>query len=235
MLEIGEGKRFYGDVKFYFLWSNPKDKVAVINVDGYAIFHGYAYVGVGGGIFPGDRMASVSVDGRLDILEWWNQPPTQPPTQPDQLVNVASLRVTAYGWSEVGAIDAREIYRGYDLRHTLFLVPPFGTLVFTVTAAVSLSTGSDSGFAQIDFASGAYQVGSPAVLVAVLSSTLDRHVEGLFDRADCIRMLSGVGPARASCATIPSIPRVWTEVEVLFFPQGLSAFENLVIVTLVID
>ena len=156
-------------MKFYYLWRNPKDTFSVINVDGYAIFHGYAYVGVGGGIFPGDRMASISVDGSLEILEWWNQPPTQPPAQPDQSVNVANLRVTAYGWSEVGAIDARDIFRGYDLRHTLMLVPPSATLVFTVTAAVSCATGSDSGLTEVDFASGAFQVGSPAVLVAVLS------------------------------------------------------------------
>jgi hypothetical protein len=166
---ITKGKVFYGNVKFYYLWRNPRDAFAVINVDGYAIFHGYAYVGVGGGFFPGDRMAGVSVDGQLDILEWWNQPPTQPPAQPDQSVKVASLKVTAYGWSEVGAIDGRDIYRGYDLRHTLMIVPPSSVLVFTVPAAVTLGTGSDSGLAEIDFASGAFQVGSPAVLVAILS------------------------------------------------------------------
>jgi hypothetical protein len=49
------------------------------------------------------------------------------------------------------------------------IVPPNAVLVFTVTAAVALSTGSDSGLAEVDFASGAFQVGSPAVLVAILS------------------------------------------------------------------
>ena len=102
-------------------------------------------MGSGGGIFPGDRYAGVSVDGRLDILEWFNQPPTSPPDQPDQSVNVADLSVSTGGFSEVGAIDAKDIFRGYDLRHTQFLVPPNAVLVFTVTAAVTLSTGSDSG------------------------------------------------------------------------------------------
>ena len=166
---IESGKFFYGNVKFYYLWRNPRDTFVVINVDGYAIFNGYAYVGSGGGIFPGDRYAGLSVDGRLDILEWFNQPPTSPPDQPDQSVKVASLSVSTGGFSEVGAIDAKNIFRGYDLRHTEMLVPPNAVLVFTVTAAVTLSTGSDSGLAEIDFASGAFQVGSPAVLVAIIT------------------------------------------------------------------
>jgi hypothetical protein len=166
---ITEGKSFYGDVKFYYIWRNPRSTFAVVHVDGYAIFHGYAYVGVGGGLFPASRSARATVDGRLDILEWYNQPPTQPATQPDQSVSVANLSVSAGGFSEVGAIDWRDIYRGYDLRHTFLLVPPSAVLLFVVTAAVSLRTGSDSGYAEVDFASGAFNVGSPAVLVAVVS------------------------------------------------------------------
>jgi hypothetical protein len=140
----------------------------VVDVDGYAIFRGFGYVGTGGGLLPGDRMASASVDGRLEIYEW-TQPPTQPMPQPDQSVDVATLLVTAYGWGEVGAIESRNIHRGYDLRHTTLVVRPFGVLVFAVTAFVSCATGSDSGLAEIDFASGDFRVGSPAVVVAILS------------------------------------------------------------------
>jgi hypothetical protein len=167
-VRIEDGRRFIGDVKFYYLWSNPVDKYAVIDVDGYAIFHGFGYVGTGGGLLPGDRMASASVDGRLEIYEW-TQPPTQPIPQPDQFVDVATLKVTAYGWGEVGAIESRNIHRGYDLRHTTMVVRPFGVLVFAVTAFVSCATGSDSGLAEVDFASGDFRVGSPAVVVAILS------------------------------------------------------------------
>ena len=166
---IGSGKRFSGNVKFYYLWRNERDAFAVINVDGYAIFHGYAYIGSDGGFWPGDRWASLAVDGRLEILEWWNQPPTSPPSQPDQSVNVLSLSVDTGGFSEVGAIEARDIFRGYDLRHTMMVVPPQAVLVFTVTAEVRLGTGSDGAVSEIDFASGSFQVGSPAVLVSVLT------------------------------------------------------------------
>ncbi len=69
-----DGWVFGGDVKFYYFWQNSVDKYAVIDVDGFALFHGLACVQVGGGLFPGDRMAKLEVDGSLEILEWWNQP-----------------------------------------------------------------------------------------------------------------------------------------------------------------
>jgi hypothetical protein len=166
---VDDGRDFYGDVKFYYLWTNPRNKFTVINVDGYVIFNGHLFVGVGGGNFPGDRSASAQATGTLQILEWFNQPPTSPPQQADQTAIAAKLRVSAPGFAEVGAIDAKDVFRGFDLRHTLFIVPPLATIVFVVVAAVSLGTGEDSGNADADFASGAFQVGSPAVLVTTLS------------------------------------------------------------------
>lgn len=156
-------------MSFYYLWSNPKDKYAVVDVHGYAIFNGTANVGSGGGLFPGSRSASARVTGSLGILEWWNQPPTSPLPQPDQSVVVLDLYVRTDGFGEVGALDFRSIFRGYDLSRTRTLVPPFGTVVLLVTAGVSCQTGEDSGLAEVDFASGAFNVGSPAVLVTVLS------------------------------------------------------------------
>lgn len=167
--KIGTGKSFFGDVKFYFMWDNPTDKIAVINVNGYSIFHGTAFVGVGGGFWPGNRSASVRLTAELQIFEWWNQPPTSPFVQADQTAEILNLRVSAGGFSEVGAIDLRDVHRGNDLRHTLMLVPPRGVVVFAVTTAAAMGTGTDSGNAEIDFASGDFMVGSPAVLVTVLT------------------------------------------------------------------
>lgn len=162
-------RNFRGDVQFWYLWNNPNNRFSVINVDGYIIFNGHGYVGTDGGVFPGARSAGLTVNGRLNILEWENQPPTQPIPQPDQSVEALKLSVSALGFGEVGAIEARDIFRGYDLRHTLLVVPPLATLIFTVVAEVSASCGSDSGLAEFDFSSGGFQVGSPAVLVTLLS------------------------------------------------------------------
>lgn len=160
---------FFGNVKFYYLWNNPDNKFSVINVDGYIIFNGHGNVGADGGTFPGSRSASLSITGRLDILEWENQPPTQPVAQPDQSVEALSLSVSAPGFFEAGALQEKDIFRGYDLRHTLLIVPPLATLIFTVNAEVGASCGSNSGLAEFDFASGRFQVGSPGVLVTLLS------------------------------------------------------------------
>lgn len=160
---------FWGNVKFFYLWNNPDNKFSVINVDGYIIFNGHANVGANGGTFPGDRSASVTIRGHLDILEWDQQPPTQPPSQPDQTVEALRLQVREPGFFEAGALKEKFVFRGYDLRHTLLVVPPLATLVFTVNAEVTAGCGADSGLVEFDFSSGGFQVGSPAVLVTLLS------------------------------------------------------------------
>jgi hypothetical protein len=48
-------------------------------------------------------------------------------------------------------------------------VPPQATIVFVVVASVRCTTGDDSSNAEADFASGALQVGSPAVLLATFT------------------------------------------------------------------
>jgi hypothetical protein len=70
---------------------------------------------------------------------------------------------------EAGAVDARNFFRGFDLRHTLMIVPPLGTVVVAVTAGIVCGTGHDSGHAEADFASAGFQVGSPAGLFTILS------------------------------------------------------------------
>ena len=158
-----------GRCEVWIISDNPTDKFAVINASGYSIFHGTAFVGVGGGNFPGTGPPRCGWTASLQILEWWNQPPTSPFAQPDQSAEILKLSVSAGGFFEVGAIDLRNVFRGSDLRHNLMLVPPHGVVVFAVTTAASMGTGQDSGNVEIDFASGEFMVGSPAVLVTVLT------------------------------------------------------------------
>jgi hypothetical protein len=73
------------------------------------------------------------------------------------------------GWGEVGALDARDLFRGSALNHAQMIVPPQATIVFVVVASVRCDTGDDSSIAAADFASGAFQVGSPAVLLATFT------------------------------------------------------------------
>jgi hypothetical protein len=160
---------FAGGVAFSFAWTNPKPTTEVINISGFIIFNGHCSLGTGGGIFPADREATVTVDGRLEILEMINNPPTSPPAQPDQFVTALSMHEKTDGWGEVGAVDASDIFRGFALNHSNLIVPPAATLVFNVVASVTLDTGEDDSLAEADFASGGFSVGSPAVLLATLT------------------------------------------------------------------
>jgi len=159
------------ELKFYYLWETPKDKYVVINVDGYLVLNGYCQAGAGGGFWPSDRYSKISVDARLDIYEWWNQPPTSPFSQPDQTQSaiIPPLEVSAEGFLEVGGIEYTTLFRGYDLSHTLMLVPPQAWVVFAVTTSIASVNGNDSSHTEADFASGDFHVMSPAVHVAVLS------------------------------------------------------------------
>ena len=160
---------FTGGVAFSFAWTNPKPTTEVINISAFIIFNGHCSLGTGGGIFPADREATVNVDGFLEILQMNNNPPTSPPGQPDQFVRALSMHENTDGWGEVGAVDARDIFRGFALNHNNLIVPAGATLVFNVVASVTLDTGEDDSIAEADFRSGGFFVGSPAVLLATLT------------------------------------------------------------------
>jgi len=155
------------EMSFYFLWDNPSDKFAVINVDGYLIVNGFCRCGSDGGFFPGDRRSGLVLKARLHLLEWWNQPPTQPLPKVDQIQEVLRLSTNTGGWSDPGAIEFEEVFRGYDLRYELFLIPPKGVVVFEV--ALSIILWNADGSVDVDFASGDFQVGSPGVLLSILT------------------------------------------------------------------
>jgi hypothetical protein len=154
-------------VRFYYLWTNPRNVYSVVSVDGFIIFNGYCFVGTDGGVWPEDRSSSTYVTGTLELYEWWVQPPIQPAPEVDASVQAVSLGVTSGGWFDVGAIDGRNVYRGYDLQYTGLAVPPNGTLVIAVTA--TLSNNNNGGGSYIDFSSKNYQIGSPFVTVALTS------------------------------------------------------------------
>ncbi len=127
----------YEEMSFYFLWQNPNDRVAVVNVDAYLVLKGHCQCGSDGGVFPGSRYSNLQLMSKLYLLEWWNQPPTQPIPQTDQFQQALYISTDTGGWSDPGAIEFKDIFRGYDLRYTSFIVPPNGVVVFEVAAAVS--------------------------------------------------------------------------------------------------
>lgn len=168
-LHVEDGPDPSNTVNFSYVWVNPSDKYVVMNVHGYIIFHGHCQLGAGGGFFPGDRFYRLQIDGRLDIFDWSQENPVSIPPAFDQSVNVYTTSEDQGRWSEVGAVDAKDIFRGYDLSRELLVVPPHATMGFVMTASFVCGTGDDSSLVDLDFASGNFQLGSPAVLLAIVS------------------------------------------------------------------
>jgi hypothetical protein len=157
----------YDEMSFYFLWDNPSDRHAVINVDGYLVVDGFCIGRSEGGFLPGFRYSTISLNAQLHLLEWWNQPPTEPLPQFGQSQNVLSLSTNTGGFMDSDAVEFEHVFRGYDLRYELFVIPPREVVVIEV--AFSLLYGSSHGSIDIDFASGNFQVMCPAVLLAILT------------------------------------------------------------------
>jgi hypothetical protein len=156
------------ELSFYFLWENPSDKFAVLNVDGYLVSNGHCTAHIDGGFFAGDRSSSISIDQHLSLLEWWNQPPTQPLQQTDQSLNILNLYASAMDMFDSGETKSANVFRGCDLRFNLFLVPPNKVVVFEVTSSISYNL-TDDGYIQVDFDSGDFEVMCPEVLLAILT------------------------------------------------------------------
>jgi hypothetical protein len=158
----------YEELSFYFLWENPSDTWAVIDVQTWLMAHGHLFVGADGGFFAGNRYASILASGNLYVWQWWTQPPTQLPLGPGQKQDYAYI--SAYGGDmfDVGEVEALDVFRTVILEGNLFLVPPHEAVVIEVALAINASIGDDS-LATVDFASGDFQVACPFVMVGLLT------------------------------------------------------------------
>jgi hypothetical protein len=121
-----------------------------------------------GGFSGGSRNSTLEVFARLDLLEWWNEPPTSPYQQVAQWQRALHLSVDTGQWFDDDAIEAGGVSRGFDLHYNLFVVPPGGVVVFDVNVELSYITGADSGSIHADFA-GDFEVLCPAVWIETVS------------------------------------------------------------------
>ncbi|MBI2255404.1 MAG: hypothetical protein HYU58_12350 [Proteobacteria bacterium] len=159
-------QRRYGSVVFKFIWQNAGDKYAVINVHGYLILHGHCYVWSDGGIFGGDRTAGITIKPTLTVNDWTNEPYLQLARTDTTALEIRTDTGTV--WDDA-AEDMADIFRGYDLSQELILVPPRTSVGLVMSAELQYYAGQNSGIVQANFADGAFMVGSPAVLVTLVS------------------------------------------------------------------
>ncbi|MFO1501867.1 MAG: hypothetical protein U1G07_26410 [Verrucomicrobiota bacterium] len=157
------------ELGFYFIWRNPSDRIAVVNIDAFLLFSGQLRASQGGGFWPGSRFAKITVGGRLHVFEWWNHPPTEPFFQVDQAQTVKTVETHGGGFGDVGAIELESVFRTIALGYTHFLLPPNAVTVIEVTPTFDYSTGSDSGHVNADFNSGDFQLMCPFVSIGILT------------------------------------------------------------------
>jgi hypothetical protein len=158
------------NVSFVFVWENPSEAFRVVNVESYLMVHGFCAVMAEGGPGPrsfwGDKYTDVDVAVELNILEYWNNPPTVLSGRPGQSQYALRLSADGGGIFGLGEYDASGVSGSYDVFYRMFLVPPQGVAVFEV--ALDIFHRTDGGFIEIDFASGDFEIMCPAVVMAVL-------------------------------------------------------------------
>lgn len=152
---------------FSYVWVNPTDKFVLINAHGYIIFDGFIEVGVPGGFWPGDRAASVSVQGFMGVHDFGSEPLL--PSAVTATQTAASLSESDGGFGAVGAIANKDVFRGFDLDTSLYIVKPRGTVGFVLAANFPYRTGEDGGRVVGDFGEGGHRVTSPGVLIQIVS------------------------------------------------------------------
>ena len=151
-------------LSFYFLWDNPSNFYAVINASAFMSATGRlkATAFGGGSAIYSFHDSFVACSASFALWSWWLQPPTSTPytTQP-----FASVQEHASFWDKSESVSVSD---GANLDKTLFLVPPRGVVVLEVAFQVGYS--NSHGRALADFESGAFRVGCPVVVVALLTS-----------------------------------------------------------------
>lgn len=155
------------ELSFIFAWENPSQKDAVVNVDAPLILNGYCDAYASGGLWA-YNLVFLGIDASLDILEWWNQPPTSPPSQAGQMAHAATVFAFAHGIYVGGDPEAAGVQGYYNLNYNLLVVPPRSVIVFSVSLVVNHTIEGD-GQARVDFASGDFEVVCPDVLLQILT------------------------------------------------------------------
>jgi hypothetical protein len=169
---LGQWTNEAGDenLRFIFVWENSSDVWTIINIESYLQLNGECNEFEQGGILSGS-VSDLTVLAKLNVWQWWTQPPMLTFPQATQSQSVLTLGASGGGFLSAlngGTVTGKSVNGNYDLRCNLFLVPPNGTAVFEVELEF-IYENYDGGMVQAIFEGGAYQVMCPAVVIAILS------------------------------------------------------------------
>ena len=155
----------FEQVDFGFLWKNPSDQSAMVNVDGYLILNGICQILVSGDFF-GD-FSNVQIDAFLRIHQLWNSPPTSPAPQSSQFQRALDMVLDNPGPFSGGDISSENLFRGFDLQFSTLVVPPLASAGFEILCQIFFS--NDDGEVTLFFSNQGRQVLCPGVLLTVMT------------------------------------------------------------------
>ena len=155
----------FEQVDFGFLWQNPSDQSALVNVDGYLILNGLCQVLVSGDFFG--ISSGVEIRTFLRIHQLWNSPPTSPAPQSSQFQRALQIDLDNPGPFSGGEISSESLFRGFDLQYSSFMVPPLAPAGFEMLCEIFYY--NDDGEVNLFFSDRDRQVLCPGVLLTVMT------------------------------------------------------------------
>ena len=155
----------FEQVDFGFLWKNPSDQSALVNVDGYLILNGICQILVSGDFFG--ISSGVQIDAFLRIHQLWNSPPTSPAPQSSQYQLALDMALDNPGPFSGGDISSENLFRGFDLQYSTLVVPPLASAGFEILCQIFYA--NDDGEVTLFFSDQGRQVLCPGVLLTVMT------------------------------------------------------------------
>jgi hypothetical protein len=149
-------------VSFVFRWENSSaNPVLLANIASHLVVKGYWEVDAFNSFLPYVNYAGVEADAKLQLFEWWNQPPTSPLSEASQTTQILDFEAegpaaggraqnTKYAW----------VFNGYDVKYSSLAVPPNGVVVFEVIL-LSRTSLIGAGAVDIEIEGGDYSILCP--------------------------------------------------------------------------
>jgi hypothetical protein len=155
---------------FYFVWQNPSDQFAVINVDSALVLNGVLHAfSNGDSIFsPQYSVSYLELSANLYLYELpisFSDPPEPKAADKKQVVYLFSHPEGII--IGIGGIDSKHVREIPQVHVGPFLVAPHVTMMFEVT--VSMEFAAFNGRVSVDFEKGDFQVMCPGVAITILS------------------------------------------------------------------
>ena len=124
-------------LSFAFLWQNPSDRPAVVNVDGYLVLNGRCRATAFGNTFggcqclPHVRRCQARYPRAVESAADFSNKAERPGCP-----CAASVTANASDFFNDGEVVTRFLFRGFDLQYGQFVVPPHGTARIEVSCVV---------------------------------------------------------------------------------------------------